>query len=214
VDSPPPASARRRRHGAQLQSDLLDAAWKELVETGYGRLTMGSVAARAGTSEHVLYRRWANKDQLVYAALEHYGDTHPVATPDTGTLRGDLLAHLKSVSETMAGFYPIAMAAALSGMLTALDLTPAEAREQTMTTRGLPLVRTIYRRAHDRGEINVERIPPAVLAMPFDLVRHDMLMDLKPLKPERIQTIVDELFLPLVAVHHGGPERQNEARWQ
>lgn len=205
VDSPPLASARRRRHGTQLQSEILDAAWEELVEVGYTRLTMGSIAARAGTSEPVLYRRWANKDQLVYAALKHYGDTHPVAMPDTGTLRGDLLAHLTSVSETLAGFYAIAMAAALSGMLAAVNLTPAEAREQTMTTRGLPPVRTIYQRAHDRGEINVERIPPAVLAMPFDLVRHDMLMDLKPLKAERIQTIVDELFLPLVAVHHSDP---------
>jgi AcrR family transcriptional regulator len=205
VDTSPLASVRRRRHGAQLQSEILDAAWEELAEVGYARLTMGSVAARAGTSEPVLYRRWANKDQLVYAALKHYGDTRPVAMPDTGTLRGDLLAHLTSTSETLAGFYPIAMAVALSGMLTALDLSPAQAREQTMTGRGLPMVRTIYQRAHDRGEINVERIPPAVLAMPFDLVRHDMLMDLKPLKPERIQTIVDELFLPLVAVHHGGP---------
>ena len=205
MDSPPLASARRRRHGAQLQSELLDAAWEELVEVGYGRLTMGSIAARAGTSEPVLYRRWANKDQLVYAALKHYGDTHPVAIPDTGTLRGDLLAHLTSVSETLAGFYAIAAAAALSGMLAAVNLTPAEAREQAMATRDMPLVRTIYQRAHDRGEINVDRIHPAVLAMPFDLVRHDMLMDLKPLKAERIQTIVDELFLPLVAVHHGDP---------
>jgi hypothetical protein len=34
--------------------------------------------------------------------------------------------------------------------------------------------------------------------MPFDLVRHDMLIDLKPVKPARIRSIVDELFLPLV----------------
>ncbi|WP_232375092.1 hypothetical protein [Mycolicibacterium mengxianglii] len=39
-----------------------------------------------------------------------------------------------------------------------------------------------------------------MLAMPFDLVRHDLLMDLEPLAPTRIQSIVDELFLPLV--HH------------
>jgi AcrR family transcriptional regulator len=206
MDRPPPAPARRRRHGAQLQSELLDAAWDELAEVGYARLTMGSVAARAGTSEPVLYRRWANKDQLVYAALKHYGDTHPVATPDTGTLRGDLLAHLTSASETLAGFYPIAMASALSGMLAALNLTPSEAREQAMTARGLPLVRrAIYQRAHERGEIDLDRIPPAVLALPFDLMRNDMLMDLQPPKPERIQTIVDELFLPLVAVYHSQP---------
>jgi tetracycline repressor-like protein len=58
--------------------------------------------------------------------------------------------------------------------------------------------RAIYQRAHDRGEINLERTPPAVLAMPFDLVRHDLLMDLKPLKRARIQSIVDEIFLPLI----------------
>jgi hypothetical protein len=56
----------------------------------------------------------------------------------------------------------------------------------------------------DRGEIDLEHIPSAVLAMPFDLVRHDMLMDLKPLKPARTQSIVDELFLPLVQNHQAG----------
>jgi hypothetical protein len=34
--------------------------------------------------------------------------------------------------------------------------------------------------------------------MPFDLGRHDMLMNLKPLKPARIEAIVDDRFLPLV----------------
>jgi hypothetical protein len=58
-------------------------------------------------------------------------------------------------------------------------------------------------RAHRRGEIDLERIPVAVLDLPFDLVRHDMLMDLKPLSPARIKSIVDELFLPLVQAHPG-----------
>jgi hypothetical protein len=34
--------------------------------------------------------------------------------------------------------------------------------------------------------------------MPFDLVRHDLLMNLEPVKPARITSIVDEIFLPLV----------------
>ena len=41
----------------------------------------------------MLYRRWANKDQLVLAAIEHHRNANPVAVPDTGALRGDLLAH-------------------------------------------------------------------------------------------------------------------------
>jgi hypothetical protein len=40
-----------------------------------------------------------------------------------------------------------------------------------------------------------------VLALPFDLVRHDLLVDLEPLEPQRIQSIVDDLFLPLVSAH-------------
>jgi hypothetical protein len=35
--------------------------------------------------------------------------------------------------------------------------------------------------------------------MPFDLMRHDLLMTLRPVPPERITSIVDDLFLPLVA---------------
>ena len=57
----------------------------------------------------------------------------------------------------------------------------------------------IYGRAAERGEIDLDRIPPAVLAMPFQLIRHDLLMTLRPLTPERIKSIVDDLFLPLVA---------------
>ncbi len=195
---------RRRRYGEQLESALLSAAWDELVEVGYGRLTMESVAVRAHTSEPVLYRRWANKDELVLAALEKYRSANPVAEPDTGTLRSDLLAHLTAVSDSLAGFFAIAAAAAFSGLLADTGLTPAQAREKVMDVEQLAPVRTIYQRAHDRGEIDLEQIPSAVLAMPFDLVRHDLLMDLKPLKAARIQSIIDELFLPLVQ-HHQKP---------
>jgi hypothetical protein len=34
--------------------------------------------------------------------------------------------------------------------------------------------------------------------MPFDLIRHDLVMTLKPVTERRILEIVDELFLPLV----------------
>jgi AcrR family transcriptional regulator len=196
--------ARRRRHGKQLESALLAAGWDELVEVGYAHLTMESIAVRARTSEPVLYRRWANKDELVLAAIEHHRNANPVAVPDTGALRTDLLAQLTAVSEALAGFFAIAAAAAFSGLLADAGLTPAQARDKVMDAQRFPRVRTIYQRAHDRGEIDLERVPPAVLAMPFDLVRHDMLMDLKPLKPARVQSIVDDLFLPLAQMVRGG----------
>ena len=188
---------RHRRRGRQLEAELLDAAWDELVEAGFANLTMESVASRAHTGIAVLYRRWANKDQLVLAAIQHYRDVHPVVIPDTGTLRGDLLALLTAFSNARATFIAVAAATAFFGLLDDTGMTPAQARDMILGEHTPRSDQVIYRRAHDRGEIDLERIPPAVLAMPFDLVRHDLLMNLKPLRPARIQSIVDELFLPL-----------------
>jgi AcrR family transcriptional regulator len=46
-----------RRRGKALEDAVLDAAWSELLDAGYARFTMETVAARAHTSRPVLYRR-------------------------------------------------------------------------------------------------------------------------------------------------------------
>ena len=199
-----PKPVRRRRHGQELESALLTAGWDELITVGYARLTMESVARRAGTSEPVLYRRWPNKDELVLAAMEHYRTANPVALPDTGALRSDLLAELTAVARARASVYAIAAASAFSGLMADSGLTPAQVRDKLLGGRLLPPRRPIYQRAQARGEIDFERVPAAVLDLPFDLVRHDMLMDLKPPAPARITSIVDELFLPLLRTYQEG----------
>jgi AcrR family transcriptional regulator len=199
VDDEP--ARRRRRRGPELEAALLDAAWDELVEAGFAKLTMESVASRAGTGIAVLYRRWANKDELVLAALAHQRSTHPVDIADTGTLRGDLLATLTAMGRARAGFFAVAAAAAFSGLQTGTGLIPAQVRDRILGDQASARVQVIYRRAHDRGEIDLTRVPPAVLTMPFDLVRHDLLMTLEPVKPARIRSIVDDLVLPLL--HRG-----------
>ncbi|MFC5432709.1 TetR/AcrR family transcriptional regulator [Microbacterium suwonense] len=197
----PSESPRRRRHGKQLEEALLTSAWEELVQAGYGRLTMESVARRAHTSEPVLYRRWANKDELVLAAAEHYRAVNPVEIPDTGALRSDLIAYMTASSQARATFFAVAAAAAFSGLLADTGLTPTQIRERVMSAEPLPSSQEIYRRAHDRGELDLHHIPDSVLEMPFELVRYNLLMDLKPLGSSRIRSIVDELFLPLLELH-------------
>ncbi|MGW6281320.1 TetR/AcrR family transcriptional regulator [Kribbella sp. NPDC055071] len=187
-----------RRRGPELEAALLEAAWDELVQVGFAKLTMESVATRAHTGVGVLYRRWPNKDQLALAALEHYRTRHPVDVPDTGTLRGDLLAALTSMGEARAEFFAIATATIFSGLLAETGLTRTQARDRVVGDQRLPRIRSIYQRAHDRGEIDLKRVPSAVLMMPFDLVRHDLLMNPRPVEPARILSIVDELFLPLI----------------
>ena len=193
-----PGPVRHRRRGEELESAILDAAWDELVEVGYASLTMESVATRAATGVAVLYRRWPNKEQLVLAAIGHYRSSRPVEIPDTGTLRGDLLALLGSMSLARSSFTAVAVGAAFSGLMAGTGMTPAEGRERLLGDQPLVRAEAIYRRAHERGELDLDQVPPAVLTMPFDLVRHDLIMSLRPLGPERLATIVDDLFLPLV----------------
>ena len=194
---------RQRRRGEELEAALLQAAWDELVEVGFARLTMESVAARARTGVAVLYRRWPCKDDLVLAAIQHYGATHPVQIPDTGSLRGDMIALLGGVSSGRVAFAAV-VSAAFSGLLASSGLTPAQVREKILADRPL-WSDQVFARAHERGEIDLDRVSPAVLAMPFDLMRHDMLMTYQPIPPERVLAIVDDLFMPLVAINHPGP---------
>lgn len=190
---------RQRRRGEELEAALLEAAWQELVEVGFARLTMESVAARAKTGVAVLYRRWPNKDDLVIAAIRHYGTAHPVDIPDTGSLRGDMIALLSGFSSRRVGFAAV-VGAVFSGLLASTGLTPAQVREKVLADRPLRSAQ-VFTRAHERGEIDLDRIPLAVLTMPFDLVRQDMLMTYQPIPPERVLAIVDDLFMPLVAIN-------------
>jgi AcrR family transcriptional regulator len=196
---------RQRRRGEELEAALLEAAWQELVEVGYAKLTMESVAARAKTGVAVLYRRWHGKDDLVVAAIRHYGATHPVEYPDTGSLRGDMIALLTSFNAARVNF-AATIGATFSGLMASSGLTPAEVREKVLSYRTLE-ANPIYTRAHERGEIDLDRIPEAVLTMPFDLMRSDMLMTYKPATRERIITIVDDLFMPLITLNSGEGRR-------
>ena len=195
----------QHRNTAIPERQILDAAYELLLAVGMRRMNMADVARRAGVSRATLYRRWANKDRLVFAAIEHYRQAHPVTTPDTGTLRGDLIALLSAINEARATFWAVATATAFSGLLTDTGLTPAKAREKVLGDQPPLHDRAIYRRAHERGEIDLDRVPPAVLAMPYELMRHDLLMNLEPLPRARIESIIDELFLPLVRSHRGEP---------
>ena len=189
---------RRRRRGQELEAELLDAAWCETADVGYANLTMESVAARARTGAAVLYRRWSNKEELLIAAMEYYQENHPLSLSDTGTLRGDLLAALTTISESRVEFWSIVISTAFSGLLAKTGLTFTELRKRLLNEQEHSRVHDIYKRAQLRGEIDLARTAPAVLTMPFDLVRHDMLMNSKPVKRTRIRSIINDIFLPLI----------------
>src|ERR1700726_2599355 len=78
-----------RRRDESRDPEILRAALDVLAETGYERMTMDAVAARARTGKATIYRRWASKAQLVVDAVASTGHTGIAAAdlPDTGSLR-------------------------------------------------------------------------------------------------------------------------------
>lgn len=191
--SSPPAPGRRaarsRRRGAALEQALLEAAWDELRAVGYASLTMDGVAARAGTSKTVLYRRWPNRAQLVLAALRQHGGSIAGRPPDTGSLRGDMLAVLHRIRDRFAQIGPDTV----QGLVAELDDLPRDALEITPN-----LVTTILERASQRGEARSDCITRRVASVPGDLLRHEMLITRAPAPDHVLGEIVDEIFLPLV----------------
>ena len=93
---------KSRRRGAQLEQAILEAAWAELNDVGYAALTIEAVAARAGTSKPVIYRRWPSRAELVLAA---WARQRPAPSPaiDTGALRSDLITLFSRIARRAGG---------------------------------------------------------------------------------------------------------------
>lgn len=188
-------AVKHRRRGAELQDALLAAAWDELAEVGFAKLTMESVADRAKTGIAVLYRRWSNKSDLVLGAIRHYSQTHKLPVPDTGNLRDDLFALLTNFNSGRTEFVAL-LSATFAGLQDSAGLTVEDVRN-VVRGDGPRLSDDVFRRAHERGEIDLAQIPQDVLDLPFQLMRHDVLMTFQPVSPERIRSIVDDIFWPL-----------------
>jgi AcrR family transcriptional regulator len=197
VDLERDSSPARRRRGEELENALLDAAWAELMEHGYNDFTFEAVAERAGTSRPVLNRRWKSRVELVIAAIRHDSDKNRVEIPDTGTLRGDVIALLEQVNGTR--FQAAALITVqLSGYFKETGTAPWDLRAEMLGDRREATDKFLVQRAMDRGEIPTRELPARVVSLPFDLARHELLMNLKPLTHQGIIDIVDDVFMPLV----------------
>lgn len=189
-------AAGRRRRGQELEDAILAAAWERLVTAGYGNFTIDAVAEAAGTSRSVLYRRWPDRDSLVQAALAHGLAAEPIEVPDTGSLREDVLALFRAANAPRASLVPVV--SVLMGSYFSPDGPSfADVRAQLLTGR-VASMDVVLDRAAARGEIDPERLTPRVRRVALDLIRHDLLMTLKPLPDAEILAIVDEVLLPLV----------------
>lgn len=196
-----PRTRPGRKRDAARDAELLEATLDVLAERGFDATTLDLVAARARASKATLYRRWPSKTDLVLEALALL-DTEALdleALPDTGTLRGDLLAMLRDQT-TEQDARRIAITADLAA-LSRREPSVAERALQAIVAPWTELNRLLIVRAMDRGEY--PRSDAALLAsLVPSLVTYQQAVRSRPVSNQELVGLIDHVLL---AALRGGP---------
>jgi AcrR family transcriptional regulator len=124
---------------------ILDATLDLFAAEGYERMSIEGVAARAGVGKTTVYRRWTSKEDLIIAAMEDL--TSEVHTPDTGSVRDDLVELLSQMQQVLGStrtgaVFPRMVAEVAAGSPLGLDylnrvIAPRFANVESILARGV-----------------------------------------------------------------------------
>jgi len=191
-----PKLGRKRDH--TRDPEILEAALDVLAETGYDGMTIDMVAARAKAGKATLYRRWSSKGELVVDAVACMKKVDLEALPDTGSLRGDFVAMIKTGSiEDSQRKLKI-----MTGLLSMLSKDP-ELSDTALSSIMEPRVaanRIILRRAVERGEIPADTDIEAIAVISQAMATYRVMILRKPVDREFILSVLDTIVLPAVGL--------------
>ncbi|SHN75175.1 TetR/AcrR family transcriptional regulator [Cryptosporangium aurantiacum] len=198
MTSAAPAVKPGRKRDHTRDPEILDAALDVLAETGYEGMTIDQVAARAKAGKATLYRRWPSKAELVIDAIGcmKKEDLRPEALPDTGTLRGDLLAMIKPPTIQDA----TRKLQIMSGVVSMLSKHPelGDALRAAMIEPRAAANRFLLRRAIERGEIRADCDVEFLALLSPSMTFYRTLFQQRPVDREFLVSIIDEILLPAV----------------
>jgi AcrR family transcriptional regulator len=181
-------------------ADILDAALDILAEEGFDGMTIDMVAARAKAGKATLYRRWPSKTELVIDAVAcmKNGDIDFAKLPDTGTLRGDLIAMIKAPN-IQDGTKKMKI---MAGLISLLARNPelAEVAHATVTAPRAKLNRIFLQRAIDRGEIRADLDIAMIANISTSMVTYRTMMLGQPVDRDFLIKVIDEVILPAVGL--------------
>jgi AcrR family transcriptional regulator len=183
---------RGRPRSAEADRAILNAAVDLLAERGLAAMSIEEVAARAGVGKATIYRRWSSKGLLALDAfVTSFQEQQPL--PDTGTLRGDLIAALTAWVRAVTG---TSMGAMLTGLIAEAQHDPS--LRAAWRERVLEPLRSQHRimldRASARGEIPATVDQEVVLDLFFGAAQHRLLLDHLPLTDDFIRQVVDVIL--------------------
>ena len=207
-DSSKSSPALGRKRDPTLDACIIGSAIDVLAEAGFDCMTMDMVAARAKSGKATVYRRWASKAELVRDALIEMSRTSVELDnlPDTGSLRGDLLAVLKPYS-TDHGEKKFRVLAGLGSFFT----EHREAAEEA--TAGIfepwtAVNRALMQRAIERGELAENADIETACEVIISMTSYRTLTQSKPFGKEQYAALLDNILLP--ALRNPKPAAQTQ----
>ena len=183
---------RGRPRSQEADRAILTATLDLLASRGLAAMSIEEIAARAGVGKATIYRRWSSKGLLALDAfVTAFAEQQPL--PDTGTLRGDLIAALtawvRAVTQTSMG-------SMLAGLVA--EAQHDEELRAGWRDRVLEPLRSQHRimldRAIARGEIPATVDQEAVLDLFFGAAQHRLLLGHLPLTDDFIREVVDVIL--------------------
>jgi AcrR family transcriptional regulator len=191
-----------RKRDPTRDADIMDATLEVLAETGYDGMTIDLVAARAKAGKATLYRRWSSKAELVIDAIAcmKKDDLESSRLPDTGTLRGDLVAMIKAPSINDGEKKLQVMAGVVSMLSHSPELT--EAVRAAIVEPRAAANRVLMRRAIERGEIPADSDIELLSLVGPSMAMYRVLFLGKPVDREFLISMIDGVLLPAVGLGH------------
>jgi AcrR family transcriptional regulator len=177
----------RPRSEASRQATLA-AALELATETGYGRLTIEGIAARAGVGKQTIYRWWPSKADILLEAGAAKADLH-VPVTDHGSYRADLRAFLEA-SYRMAG-HP-QLADVLRALMAEAQIDPefGDRFRAAFLERRRGAFAVITDRARERGDLPPRPDPGTVADIVFGTIWYRTLATRQPLDSGLVADLV------------------------
>jgi len=177
------------------ERELLAVTLGLLQEHGYERLTLDDVAATARASKATVYRRWPTKAELVLAAFVE-GISQDGEPPETGSLRGDLIAIGDSVCA-----HSKEHAATLRAVLSEVSHNPAldAAMHEQLFDQRRAMMKQVLNSAVERGEIEASAVNGELWDLLPGYVVYRTAIQNRPPTRRTVRTLVDDIIMPSLA---------------
>jgi len=195
------ADAPHRRRGAALEDAILEAAYAELSEAGYGNFSVEGVATRARTGKASIYRRWPTKQVLVLDAL-----SARLPTPEDCGIDAVIPDHvttvdaLRRVARTINRVINSAAGNAMRAIKCEAVTDPELARaidERFQAPRRAAMV-ALLERGVQRGEVRPGAVTPLIADVLPAVLMHRVLLQREPVTERVITAIIDQVIVPLI----------------